>query len=1108
MQDSADPIRTAIDALEAQRAALGDAIAEMALAPLRARLEEAQARAGADEQRLKLVTVLFLDMVGSTELSRQLDPEDVHVVLDGALERLTGVVDAAGGRVLQYAGDSLLAVFGALEAHEDDPERAVRAGLALIGEAPRVAAAIESRHGIAGFDVRVGINTGTVLLGGGVDAEGSIRGVAVNIAARMEQTAPRGGLRISHDTYRHVRGMFDVEAQDPILVKGISEPIRSYLVLAARPRRFRVANRGIEGLETRMVGREAELARLIDTFEGACEDRSLALVTVVGDAGMGKSRLGFEFGHWLELRRESVRFFQGRARPNGSNVPYGLLRDLLAWRFGILDGDSQAVAQTKLAEGLAPVLGDRAAEQTALIGQLVGLDYARDPHIAAIVGEARQIRDRSFHALAGYFRRLHAQDGQPIAVLLDDLQWADEGSLDFVNHLAHSCRELPMLVLGMTRGTLFERRPLWGGGQRQHERIDLVPLSRRSSRELVDVLLARLDVVPAALRDLLTTSAEGNPYFVEELIGMLVDDGVIVTGPERWTVVGDKLLDVQVPPTLAGVLQARVDALPPTEKAALQLASVIGHVFWDEALQVLAPGASAALDALARRELVHARETSAFDGAREFVFRHHLLHQVTYDGVLKRDRRRDHGLIADWLVQRSGDRASEYFGLIADHFERAGDAPNAITYLRRAGEDAARAHANDAALEFLGRALKHAPADDHATRHALLLTRRHVLSNAGRRDEQGADVGEIERLADLLDDDELRARAGGLRTAHALVTADYDGACRHAARAVAWAEAAGVGSAALQARTNWARALQFKGEYREAQQMTEQALGFAREAGERRIEGTMLLQLGILAFQRGDYSGARAHYQQALEMARALGDRSVESSAINNLGETERLLGNYAAAFGLFESGRRVSREIAHRMTDAYLLANMAHTAFLQGDPEASLRWSEQAEAVGRQLHDPDLMASLLGTRGHAHAALGRHDAAADCYRQSLATYHRIGRPTMPPEPIAGLARLALARDSVVEAMHLITDVVRHFDAGGTVDGTEDPLWIYLTCYDVLRAAASSRAIDFLERGHVLLMQRAGLLAAAERDSFLGQVPSHRAVVAAWAELSPVQATD
>jgi class 3 adenylate cyclase/tetratricopeptide (TPR) repeat protein len=1104
-EDSPEQIAAAIAVLEAQRSLLGDAVVAMATTPLREKLAAAVARVRRSEQRLKPVTVLFMDVVGSTELSRRLDPEDVHAVLDGALARLTAVVQAHHGRVLQYAGDSLLAVFGADEAHEDDPERAVRAGLALVAEAVPLSAAVRAAHGFDGFDLRVGINTGTVLLGGGVDGEGTIRGITVNIAARMEQSAPAGALRISHDTYRQVRGVFDVSEQPPIVVKGIAGPVRSYLVHRAKPRAFRVQKRGVEGIETRMIGRDAELAKLTDAFEGVVEDQTLAIATVVADAGFGKSRLLHEFSHWLALRPTSVQLFQGRPQPYGNSVPYGLLRDLVAWRFEILDSDPQALAKTKLAAGLAPLFGARADEQTALIGELIGFDYAADPHIAGIADDAKQIRDRGFHALAQFFCLLHESTATPIAVLLDDLHWADDGSLDFVNHLAQACRSLPIMVLCLTRPTLYERRPLWGSGQSNHQRIALAPLSKRSCRELADALLGRLETVPAALRDLLTSNAEGVPYFVEELVGMLIDDGVIVTGPQRWRVVADKLLTVHVPPTLAGVLQARLDALPTAEKEALQRASVIGHVFWDEALRRIAPAAAEPhdgadpLDALTRRELAHGRETSAFEGTREFVFRHHVLHQVTYDSVLKRDKREQHRQTADWLVVRSGDRASEYFGLIADHYERAGDTVNALAYLRKAGEDAASSHVSQAALDYLGRALALVPAEDPATRFALLLSRRSVLSNAGRRAEQAADVAELEQLAEAMDDDAARARAGGLRAAHALVTGDYPGTCAAAARAVAWGDAANDRGAALLAVWNWARALQFQGDYDSAESRTRQCLALARDVGDRRVESTALAQLGILSIHGGRYREGRARYEEALALARAIANRAIEGAMLNNLGDMERFLGNHALALEIFQAGRRVCREIGQRMSEAYVLCNMAHVALVRGDAAGALDWAGESRRSAEHLDDRDLEASLCTVCGHAYAALGREPQAAATYRDAVAIYREIGRPTMPPEPLAGLARLALARGDLDEANHLVADIVAHFDAGGTVDGTEDPMWIYLTCHQVLACARSPRAHGFLDRAHALLMERADCLDSTERETFLANVPSHRAIVAAWA---------
>jgi class 3 adenylate cyclase/tetratricopeptide (TPR) repeat protein len=1102
MEETAEQIESAIAALEAQRAVLGDAVVATAIAPLHDKLAVLRLKSPGEQQR-KTVTVLFMDVVGSTQLTQRLDPEEVHAVMDTALVRLTELVRARQGRVLQYAGDSLLAAFGADQSLEDDAERAVRAGLDILAEAPLLAARFRERLRLEKFDLRVGIHTGPVLLGGGVDSAGNIRGASVNIAARMEQTAPPGTLRISHETYRNVRGLFEVEAQPPLEVKGIDAPVRSYLVVRAKPRTLRAANRGLEGVDAPLVGREAELAKIQEAFHGACDDKDLALVTVVGEPGIGKSRLAFEFVRSLETLPSPVHFFQARPQPYGNNVPYGLLRDLMAWRFEILDSDAQAVAQGKLAQGLAPVLGERAAEYTALIGRLIGFDYGADRHIAAIAGEGKQIRDRAYHALARYFRLVHEQDAAPIVMVLDDLHWADDGSLDFVNHLAQSCRDVPMLLLGMTRPTLYERRPLWGSGQSHHQRIDLAPLSRRGTRQLVEALLRRLEAVPAALRDLLTTSAEGNPYFVEELVGMLIDDGVIVTDSEPWRVVADKLLDVHVPTTLAGVLQARIDGLPMPEKAALQQASVIGHVFWDEALRRIAPMSTDWLEALMRRELTYGRETSTFEGTREFVFKHHVLHQVAYQSVLMRSRREHHRVTADWLVLRSGDRASEYFGLIADHYEKAGDVANAVTYLRKAAEDAARGYVNGAALEYIGRALALVPADDAAARFALLLTRRAVYSNIGKRSEQAADVAQLEELAERLDDDAARARATGFHASLALVMADYPTVCAAAERAVALATQAGIVDVAAMARLNWGRALQAQGDYAGAERHVEEGLALARRIGDLRLESTTTGQLGILAFQVGRYGAARSYYQRALELARSIGDRLIESGMLNNLGETERTLGNYEASFEVFQAGRRICAEIGQRLADAYMLCNIAHVTLQRGDAAESLAWAGQSSELADRLGDRDLQAALANVSGHALAALGRLDEAEERYRASAALFRAIGRTTMPYEPLAGLARVALARGDVAAARATVDEIVAHFDGGGSVDGTEDPLWIHLTCHDVLAAAGAPRAREFLERGHALLQQRSAALDAGERDAFLGNVPTHRRIVAASRAAGP-----
>ena len=405
-----------------------------------------------------------MDVVGSTALAQHLDPEAISAVMDDALARATGVVQAHGGKVLQYAGDNVLAAFGAAEAREDDVERAVRCGLALLELGKVLGTEVRAAHGHEGFDVRVGVHTGGVLLGGGVDADGSIRGIAVNIAARMEQTAPAGGLRISHDAYAQVRGMFDVERQEPMAVKGIDEPMQSYLVLRAKPRSFRVGSRGIEGVATRMIGRDAELETLQDAFKRLFVDRRLAAVT------RGRRRRHRQEPAALRVRR-LVRRAPGNA---SSSFAAGPRRRRKASRSAccatsspgasqIADDDSSSAARRKIEEHIVPLFvdddGPTSREAHAhLLGHLIGIEWRESRHVKGILDDPKQIRNRAFHAAAQLFRRIGSADGSPVVLELEDLHWADDESLDFLAYLAEVDRDVPMLVVALQPPALFERR--------------------------------------------------------------------------------------------------------------------------------------------------------------------------------------------------------------------------------------------------------------------------------------------------------------------------------------------------------------------------------------------------------------------------------------------------------------------------------------------------------------------------------------------------------------------------------------------------------------------------------------------------------------------------
>jgi class 3 adenylate cyclase len=553
MSEPTSPLQQAIAALEAQRPQLGDAVVDTAIAPLRAQLA-AIAAAGplatpaipappsaptsappaATQQQLRLVTVLFLDIVGSTALTQQLDPEDVHEVMDGALARFAQIVQAHQGQVLQFAGDNLLAAFGHEATREDDAERAVRAGLALLAAGLAEGQRVQQRHGHAGFNVRVGVHTGRVLLGGGVDEDGTIRGMTVHLAARMEQTAPPGAMRISHDTWRHVAGLFDMLPQAPLQVKGRDRPMATYLVRGALPPGQARPARGVDGVATPLLGRSVEIAALLQAVDSAAASGRACGCTVLAEAGMGKSRLLDELQLILEARTASplgVPRLLARAQPAGLGQPYRLLRDMLAHRLQIADGDSADSARQRFEQVLMPLLGADGQAPIHLLGQLIGLDYSASPHLAAM--DPRQLRDRAHAAFVALLQALAAEHGQPVLLLADDLHWCDDASLDLLQQLMDA--PLPLVVLGLARPVLLDRRPAWAQGGARHHRLVLEPLPLQHSQALAAALLQRMDPLAterSELAELLTRQSGGNPYYMEELLKMLIDDGVLVTeGP-------------------------------------------------------------------------------------------------------------------------------------------------------------------------------------------------------------------------------------------------------------------------------------------------------------------------------------------------------------------------------------------------------------------------------------------------------------------------------------------------------------------------------------------------------------------------------------------------
>ncbi len=1097
MNEARAQLEAAIAGLEAQRAVLGGALVDAALAPLRERLaalQDAAASEQAPAQALRPVTVLFLDVVGFTVLSRRLDPEDLHELIDGALARCTAVVEAHGGRVMQYAGDQLLAVFGERQAAEDDAERAVRSGLALLAEGRALG---ERARRLAGADaiadVRVGIHTGPALLGGGVDGDGAIRGLTVNVAARMEQTAPPGGLRVSRDTWRQVRGLFDAEAQPPLDVKGLDAPLPTWIVRRELSAGEVTALRGLEGLVTPLVGREAERASLRGAFESALSSSHLQQLTLLADAGLGKSRLLAAVDADFAAHAAHPCLHRARALRHGLHQPYGVLRHWLSAQGGLSDSDDADTARSKLAALFGAVLGEQADEATALVGQLIGLDYAQHPQVRPLVHDARQLRQRAFHALAQW---LVAQSRQaPQVLLLDDMHWADEGSLDAVDHLAAACAEAPVLMARFARPALRERRAAWCEGA-----LELAPLAGGDAALLLDALLQRVTAPPASLRELLLVNADGNPFHLEELVAMCLDDGVIVASPDGpWRVDTARLSALRVPPTLAGVLQARLDALDASERRTLQQASVIGHVHWDSTLRHLDEEAGQRLAALTRRELVVPHAESAFAGAREFAFKHHLLHQATYDTVLKRERRDWHRRTAEWLVQASGGRVGEHLALVAEHWERAGDAEQAVAWWQRAADGASAAAAYAAAEHHLERALALLPEEDVVTRFELLSHANRVFNATGRRDRQRAGAETLLALAERSGDDRLRARAASARAQLLLVTGDAPGAVAEADRALALADRLGDPALRLFPLSDKAQALLFMRQLPQAQATLDAVLPLARAAGRRDVEAVVLSRLSSVARELGQHALWLSRMHEALAVAEAGHLRRMECGIQNNLGVIALHTGRLDEAAERLALSLGIARAVGDRGSEAYTLMAMAEVQCERGDAAAALRLGQQGLACAEATQDTHAAIGLMRQLGEYHALLGQADEA----RRLLAAFDEATRRHVKtePEPAAELIELALAEGRLDLAREHASAQLAALNAQPPPLRPDEgfPLRVLMACRRLALAEGDApQAAALLARAHAHLQACAATLPEADRATWL-RLRAPRAVAEAWA---------
>lgn len=1105
--DEIKNLRAAIAALDAQRALLGDAVVETALIPLQEKLAALELRL--TEPQLKHITVLFSDIVGSTQFSQQRDPEDIQAILNGALQRFQEVINRHEGRVLRFMGDGFKAIFGAPVSREDDAERAIRAGLELLKAAGEYGQSLQLKWGIDQFSIRVGINTGQVLIGGGVEADNNAMGMAVNLGARMESLAAPGCVLITQETYRHVRGLFDIQEQPIAKVKGNDEPLRTYIVLRAREASFRNVTRGLQGMDTPLVGRQAELSQLQEHLKKAAEADFTQIVTIIGEAGVGKSRLLLEFERWIAACGIPMILFKGRCFEHPSNQPYSLLRSMLAHSFNILDSDSLGSMRHKLEGGLVEYLKDDPLMKAHFIGALSGYDFSDSPYMRGLQNDPQQIRDRALFYLTQYFNA--ATQEAPIVIFLEDIHWADSPSLDAMLTLSRECQRL--LIICLARRTLFEQRPEWGSvehpGRSQQDLIKLSPLSAEDSNQLIDHILKKIDVIPEWLYQLIQNNTEGNPYYIEEIIKNLIEESVLVRDADldRWLIDASRMGEVKIPPTLTALLQARLDRLPIEEKRTLQQASVVGRIFWDAVLGAIRSGSWSTgmegqawpeLAALQQRDLVYPQQQSAFAGTQEYSFRHSLLRETAYRTLLKTNRKAYHARVAEWLLNTSQaiHREDEYAAIIAEHFDEAGESGRAAEWYLRAGKLAIAKASAQEALTFFDRALKLIPPLDHSMRWQVLLGRSEALGILGDTAARLETDRELVALAHLLGDEQRLGEAYYRQGFCLGRIGDYLGERLAYERALDYAGRTGDRDLETLVFGLQAVLLSRQGDLKAATLAAEKALLHVRASNQEEVLAKTLINIGSVFSEAGDIGKSIQLFIEGIQVSRQMGNQLGATIGLENLGY------NYLQ-MGLFEMGRDIleqavvqAQSIGNLHNRMLAQLNIASCLIRMKDAEGALTLLDQIGREASRLGDTFSRAVCQTYTGMALEQKGEIRDASGHFAEAYSALKEMGVHSYAIDAQAGLARCNLLESQIEKARLEANKIWEYLKQSGS-SGLEAPILTYLTIARVFDAAGDSEsARTVIEKGIADLSERAARISNPEWvTSYMNNFPEHREII-------------
>ncbi len=885
----------------------------------------------------KTVSIVFCDLKGSTSLGERLDTERLREVLSVYFEEMKGVLERHGGTVEKFVGDAVMAVFGLPRLHEDDALRAVRAAWDMKQTLVRVNDRLEAGWGVR-LENRTGVYTGEVVAGDVTAGQRLVTGDAVNTAARLEQAAPGNEILIGEPTYRLVRDAVDVEAVEPLELKGKAERVPAFRLLGVRRTEEGVARR----FDAPMVGRAGELQVLLDALGRAATGPSAQLVTVFGPAGVGKSRLLREF---LARAHESARAVRGRCLSYGEGITFWPLAEIVRSSAMIDDDDPLEEARAKLSSVVAGA--------TDIIDRLAGA--------IGLSNDVVPVQE-TFWAARRYLEILAAD--RPAIVVIDDIHWAEDTFLDLIRYVADSARA-PLVLVCSSRPDLLEEHAEWIEETENVRRIVLEPLSADESAVVVQNLLG--DEFPdLSIRSRIVGAAEGNPLFVEQMLSMLIDDGVLTRDTNgRWVLTCDPG-ELTIPPSISALLTARLDRLGPTERVVIERGAVVGHVFFRGAVEELSPPelrehVAPSLGSLIRKELIGPHE-SGFAGMEAYRFVHALIRDAAYGGLLKRTRAELHRRFVDWIEAVGSDRVAEFEEIRGYHLEQAFVIRTELgtldeetrqiglrgaEYLSSAGRRAFARGDMPAAGSLLERSATLLP-DDDARRPQLLLEAAEAMIESGELQRADAALVRAAEDASALGEERLRtiAHVVRLRQRYTTNAAEVGGTVMEELdRLLPAFEAAGDHALLAQAWRLFTQIHFTNGRYGKAEEAARRMIEHAQLAGDTLMQTRVLTALAwCVLYGPTPVPQAIARCEELIERAR--GDRKVEALTRCALAHLEAMLGDFETARAHYRASRDTLQELGWKMLAATISIDSGTIEMLAGDPvaaEAELRADYEA---------------------------------------------------------------------------------------------------------------------------------------------------------------------